>query len=365
MLRCILPVVVLAFTAPNIVCAQSVKWSIDAKPQFILGASGDAGKSEFAFVNSATKLPDGNIMVSDRGDFSMFIVTPMDVVVKKFGRDGSGPGELKTPFFSWRCGSNVFVFSSGPSSVSVFALDGTYARSFRFGTGIGKRGPYRSACNPNGQFVHYAWDDTKGTQRGIPFRSMVPAWIAPSDSSSGRLIATVKGSERLDNGPLPLGRETRVAIGRDRVYVGEADTYDIRVFTLDGKSLPAIHKNAKPVAVSARDIKDDQDRTVAMMGEKYRKMIEGDYAGKPLPTTLPPYRELVVDSEDNLWVRDYASSGGSVLWTVFSPAGKQLVELQLPNALEVFEIGRDYILGRFISEEAGVPEVRSYRLSRK
>ena len=79
--------------------------------------------------------------------------------------------------------------------------------------------------------------------------------------------------------------------------------------------------------------------------------------------SLPPYRELQVDSEQNLWVRDYARSGPvNVNWTVFNPSGKQITEIALPNALEIFEIGKDYILGRYIDPEAGVPEVRMYRL---
>lgn len=352
-----------ALVAQPLAWAQSARWPVDTKPQFVLGASGDANKAEFAFVNGATKLPDGNIMVGDRGDYSMFIVSPADVTVKKFGRNGDGPGELRSPFFMWRCGSAVFV--SNGTVIKVFGLDGTYQRSFRFGSTIGKRGAYRSSCNQQGTFVHYGWDDGKGQQRGIPFRTQVPVWISPGDSTSGTLVSMALSSERFDNSILPLGRETRIALGKNRVYVGEADSYEIRVFTFDGRPLPSIRKDAKVVAVSAQDIKDDLDRTVAMMGEKFRKVAESDYARAPMPKTLPPYRELVVDIDDNLWVRDYARTGANVVWTVFNASGKQVAELQLPNALEVSEIGRDYVLGRYISEETGAPEVRSYRLVKR
>lgn len=88
--------------------AQAAKWSIDPTPAFILGRAGDGSTAEFAFASGATMLSDGNVMVTDRGDYSMYIVAPTGKVVKKFARKGEGPGELTNAFFSWRCGNRVF-----------------------------------------------------------------------------------------------------------------------------------------------------------------------------------------------------------------------------------------------------------------
>lgn len=346
--------------------AQSGKWTIDAKPTFILGTPGDGPTAEFAFVNGATMLPDGNIMVSDRSDYSMLIVAPDGKIVKKFGRKGAGPGELTNSFFSWRCGKHVFIGNNAGATLSVFALDGSFVRSSRFGAGHSKQGPYRTSCNRNELFAHYGWDSSKDNKSGATYRSQVPVWVTPGDSSRGTLIATVKGSERWATSFLPLGRETRVAIGSDRVYVGEADAYEIKVFALNGKPLPAIKKSTREVAVTKQDRTREVDRIIATMGEKYRKGIEAQYADSPIPKTLPPYRELVVDADDNLWVRDYARTGANnVTWTAFNKDGKQLSEVLLPDALEVYEIGKDYVLGRYIDDNAGAPEVRKYRLIKK
>ncbi|MGV3710257.1 MAG: hypothetical protein ACO1Q7_15595 [Gemmatimonas sp.] len=355
--------VILTLAPSSSAAAQSARWSVDAKPRIAIGSGADGG-AEFAFVNGVTRLPDGNYMVSDRNDYSMLIVSPKGAVLRKFGRAGSGPGELRDPFFSWRCGNHVFV-SNGNASMHVFALDGSFVRTYRQGTGIAKRGPYRSACNSAGQFVHYGWDDAKDLKAGASYRSMVPVWIAPGDSSSGRLIVMAKGSERWNHTIRALGRETRIALGRERVYVGEADRYEIRMFSLDGIARGSIQKAVKPAAVTKQDVDDDKERLAAMMGPKRKALIDKDYESMSIPTELPPYREFVVDSDDNLWVRDYARSGANVTWTVFSPTGKQSAEVSLPNALEVHEIGRDYVLGRYLDPVLGVPEVREYRLVRR
>lgn len=37
----------------------------------------------------------------------------------------------------------------------------------------------------------------------------------------------------------------------------------------------------------------------------------------------------------------------------------------LPTALEVYEVGRDYVLGRYVDADESVPEVRLYAVTRK
>ncbi|MEO8000089.1 MAG: hypothetical protein ABI852_21740, partial [Gemmatimonadaceae bacterium] len=307
--------------------------------------------------------------VGDRNDYSMYIMSPAGKVLKKFGRNGPGPGEMVGAFFTYRCGKEIFVIE-GNGNISAFNTDGTFIRRFRFGMGVSKGEPYRSACNQNAMFVHNGWPKDVPPTAGKPNRSPVPVWVSAGDSSSGHMIATVKGAERFEYGSMPLGHDTRLALGNDRVYVAEGETYEIKVFTLDGKPLPSITKSVKPVAVTKQDITDDIDRLLQMVGpsvaKKMRKQVEANYEAAPLPKVLPPYRELLVDIDQNLWVRDYAISGTTnVIWTVFDRTGKQLTELALPNTLEVFEIGKDYVLGRYIEANADLPEVRMYQLNRR
>jgi len=102
-----------------------------------------------------------------------------------------------------------------------------------------------------------------------------------------------------------------------------------------------------------------------MMGEKARRRIEQSYASMPLTTFLPGTRDLVIDADDNLWVQHFPRAGqANVTWTVFGNDGRVRATIALPATLEVYEIGRDYVLGRYIDADAAVPEVRLYRLMR-
>ena len=229
--------------------------------------------------------------------------------------------------------------------------------------------PYASACNQAGAFLHLGWPPSRELKIGV-HRSRVPLWLSGADSSVGRSLGTVEGSERWGephgSGPLPLGREPRIAIGASRAYVGEASTWAIRVFSLDGRPLGEITKSVKKIPVTLTDVEAEVEREVASNGAKSRPRVEKYFATITLPKTLPPYRALLVDAHDNLWVQDYArSTPVSVTWTVFDPTGKQLVEVQMPQSLDVYEIGADYVLGRFIDPDDSIPQVRMYRLTKR
>jgi hypothetical protein len=83
------------------------------------------------------------------------------------------------------------------------------------------------------------------------------------------------------------------------------------------------------------------------------------------PPTLPAYTALIVDSEDLVWVRAFPrGTGGTAPWSVFASSGALIAEVAVPRHLEVFEIGRDYLLGRYLDPAEAIPEVRLYRLDR-
>jgi hypothetical protein len=65
-----------------------------------------------------------------------------------------------------------------------------------------------------------------------------------------------------------------------------------------------------------------------------------------------------------LWVEDYPRAAVPPRWTLFNRDGKVIAEVQMPAHLTVFEIGRDYILGKYIDPAEDIPEIRLYKLRR-
>lgn len=351
------------------------RWRVSERPVLILGAAESDTSQLFEVVAGATRLPDGKILVGDRDEYSLYLFAPDGRRLRSFGRKGGGPGELDYLARLWRCGDSVVTYDIAGHRASVFDLDGRFVRMFRFGspeTGAGV--PYGSACNRRGLFVHLGWGDMRPTTPNN-YRPLVAYWTGRADSSVLRPLGRWPGSERrvhvidgqiVGSGPLQFGRQPEVAIGSDRIYLGIAERYEILVFSTAGDSLQPIRKPRPPVPVTAADTRVELQRRLATARPDRRKAIEADHASYPYPKVLPPYAALRVDAEDHLWVQDYPrSASATVLWSVFNPAGTQVAEVVLPRDLEVFEIGTDYVLGRYVDPDEAIPQVRIYRLERR
>ena len=52
------------------------------------------------------------------------------------------------------------------------------------------------------------------------------------------------------------------------------------------------------------------------------------------------------------------------MWRVFGQDGAHVAHVDLPTYLDVYEIGSDYVLGRYLDPDESIPQVRLYRLTR-
>ncbi len=352
--------------------AQPARWTVAPSPSVRLGHDPDDTLATFALIESATRLSDGSIIVGDRADYALKRFAPDGRLLQRFGRKGTGPGEIDYLARMSRCGDSLYTYDVEGYRQQVFTLDGRYVRLYRW-SGPGNS-PYRSACNAAGRFVHYGWETRSSEMKGGPFRVRVPLWMSPADSTHGPVLDSIPGADRWGlvvdgtfrgTRPLPLGKEPVIGIGRNRLYVGTADSFAIAVLDFQGRRVGTLRRDAAPLPTTREDIRDYIELEIAADGEQYRERYERRYAEMEFPPTLPAYTALVVDAEDLVWVRAFPrGTGPTARWSVFAPTGALVAEVEVPRYLEVFEIGRDYLLGRYFDPVEAMPEVRLYRLTR-
>lgn len=154
-----------------------------------------------------------------------------------------------------------------------------------------------------------------------------------------------------------------LALGRDRAYYGAADSFLVNVFDLQGKPLPSIQKPSVPLGTTEAD--RARYRLLDTLGKKDVARRLHQWEQFTFPPTVPAYTAFLVDREDNLWVRMFPrSEENRVRWVIFSPRGAEIGSLDLPDVLEVHDIGADYVLGIETRQEDGGQQVRMYRLHR-
>ncbi len=338
--------------------AQGATWRYAASPIIRVGHA-DAADAVLSAPVGATRLPNGNVLVGDRGDFAFVEYSPRGEVIRRFGRKGKGPGEITFLMNMLRCGDSLVTLDFDASRVSVLGLDGTVGRVFRL-----KQLPYRASCNARMQFL-FMDVERNPSGKQVVNRPLLPFRIFPADTTPGILLGEFPGIEQFGPSRYPLGRDRRVAMGSTRAYVALADSFSVRVFSATGAVLPPVSARSARIAATQADLDAFKEAEIATMGEKSRPMYNKLYADVPLTPFLPATRDLLVDASDNVWVQHYPRADSrTVPWTVFSASGKLVATITLPTALEVFEVGRDYVLGRYIDPDEAVPEVRLYRLIR-
>ena len=74
---------------------------------------------------------DGHYYLTDWQQNTIWMVDGEGVLIRRIGREGSGPGELRLPVGAAVSEDNVIVLDKENNRVMIFGGDGTYANSFR------------------------------------------------------------------------------------------------------------------------------------------------------------------------------------------------------------------------------------------
>ncbi len=343
------------------------RWAVAPDPLFDVGADEEDTLHSFGDVTGATRLPAGTVVVADRLSASLRYFDPEGRFVRSVGRKGEGPGEFDYLAALRRCGDSLHAQDIGPWRITVFSLDGTLGRTFSIAGPTTGQSPYQSDCNADGVYLNNGWDLSREATPGR-IRWNVPYWLSHHDGTVRATLGTHPGSERLvfswGSAPYPLGKEPVLALGRDVAYLGSADSFTIEVHALDGSHLRTIGVDQPSPRTTEADVaRFKMLDTLGKPARQQPQLIEE--WPEDFPPALPAYTHFIVDAEEHLWVRRYpAGAADTTAWVVFAPSGTPVAEVMLPALFTVYEIGRDYILGRLLDSAEGFHRVVVYALDR-
>ncbi len=79
------------------------------------------------------KHTDGHFYLTDWQQHTIWVADGEGILIRRIGREGSGPGELRAPGGATVFEDKVIVLDIDNRRVVVFEIDGTYENSFRYG----------------------------------------------------------------------------------------------------------------------------------------------------------------------------------------------------------------------------------------
>ena len=358
-------------------------WMLDRESVVEIGVQAGAPELLFSGITGVVVLEDGRIAVADRTSNQVRFFTPDGVFLEAFGRSGEGPGEFQYVRALGRCGADsLFVFDLDYRMVVLDAA-GNHVREGRpydLQRSLSGR-PYSLSCSRNGHFAAVGWEARTGPPTIGFYTARAPVWIlqpigtddsAATDVSDGAAFAmraelgTFLSSERIGHengsGPHPFGRSLVLAITDDALYLGEAASFELTEFTLDGAPQRIIRGPTLDLEIRADHLEAYRVAQLENAQSQNRPTLERYLRDLPLPPGFPAYTKLLVDPAGALWIRRFAPPGDDRhVWSVFDEHGVYLGDVDVPIELEITEIGSDHVAG-VATDELGVERARVYRL---
>jgi hypothetical protein len=337
-------------------------WRVSEDPTVELGVVEGDPSQQFNRVAGAARLSDGRVVVADGGSKELRFFDPSGNHLHTVGGQGEGPGEFAYLAALDRLPGDTIVASDWPiGTLSWFDSDGRYLDKSRLG-------PYRPGLTgrvlPDGSLLVDVYERGSygnelewwaATGQTDTFR---PAGMLVRVSRSGDRVDTLRGivgeewfkigkvRQGLVMRPLPFARNTFVTWSENYIYVGETGQRQIEVLTLEGSLERLIRWKSHPSPVTRADRGSVRETIFGSMRRTSQKPdFERWLAAVPFPTIKTAFRDLDADAAGRIWVQNWMETeGGRDRWIVFEADGVLLAEVDVPQGLQLLEIGEDYVL---------------------
>ncbi len=355
-------------------------WRLSDRPILEIGVLEGDPEYQLYRVSGAVRLDDGRIVVANSGTSELRFYDPSGAFLISAGREGEGPGEFRGLWqIQEMVGDSLLTYDFRNRRISIFTADGRFARSFTPQSLVGSLAfpDYVAAFADGTIMLGLESPSAEEIRSGVQRR---PITYVLCDAG-GALIDTLgqfAGTEwytrsegegeaaRILMGTQIFGRSPEAAIRGDGFYYGSGDAYEIHYYGVDGVLSRVIRLDQPNLAVTTDDIERYKEwRLERARSDEDRVITERLLAHMPFPETMPAYDEFMVDSEGNLWVDEYRRLGDDQpRWKVFDPQGALLGVVETPMRFNIFQIGPDFVLGRWV-DDLDVEYVQLYALRKQ
>jgi hypothetical protein len=350
-------------------------WRVADEPRLDIGVLEGDPHYQFDRVAGALRLSDGRIVVANAGTGELRFYDAAGRFLSASGRKGGGPGEFEG--MAWlraTAGDSLLTYDYQQRRMSLFDPQGHFIRSFVPQPLAGTAAfPRYAAPFADGSLLlvaaRFAGPDG-GLRSGVS-RDTVLYLRCDGEGATLDTMGSFVGDERymkVDEqsvviGIRAFGHSGQTAVQGDGFYYGSSDRFEIGYYAADGALRQVIRLAQVNLSVTAQDIERfKQEQLADARDDLDRQLWERMLEDMTYPETMPAYGEFQTDAEGNLWVGVYRRPGDEQpRWLVFDPQGALLGTLPTPPRFSVYQIGFDFLLGRW-RDELDVEHVRLYEL---
>lgn len=371
----LLAALLLALALPTTALSGQATWIVDRTPLLDVPGLGDDGKVTFGYAAGAMRLADGALLIADRTESAVRLVDAKGKLVRTIGRSGDGPGEFRSIISAVGCGADSMLVWDLQSDRGSMVGAGGGVRQFTLSAADTAQPPFRFSC---GTTRALAYASMPRPARGAA-ASKEPGVIAVTaalyrltgdgavqqrlgDIAAGEMITLTSPSGGQGAAPRPLGRAAAMTVVGNAVVIGAPDSAIATVIARDGTRRD-IRLPITPRAPTRAEYAVAVDAVASMIPGPIRTQMAEQLGAAPMPDRIPAIAALFADPDGLLWVQSSPSGATAIDFLVARLDGAVVARVQVPAALTVHEIGRDYILGSYADAEDEM-HVAVYRLRR-
>jgi len=351
-------------------------WRAADEPRLMLGVS--VGEPYEMFTNpAALMLPDGRIVVVDRGANELRYFASDGSYLYTRGRSGEGPGEYGGIGTVWaRPDGGLIVDDFRLRRLTRLDAEGELEETFTLQSHEMEYTTARAIALFADRSLL-----TQTTKRPFP---QVPAgqiewqmlglFTYTPDGTDPRHVADLPYMERSggEMGMVFYARSYFVADPEGRVFFTDSRSFEVTTYGLDGAVQQRFRRAGEPIVVTEADKQAWIDKSRANIEEfGGDPQAEARVANMHYPELMPTVAGMMRDEVGNVWVRRYlgvkyswaifyeshqAFQPDESVWDVFTPDGIWLGTVELPPRGYVLQIGDDWILATGESD-AGVQQI--------
>lgn len=359
-----------AFARPTGPPPSLPEWELSDEPTLILGRREGPSAELFLNVLGAVQMTDGRMAVVNNGSAEVIVFDDAGGHLFTVGGEGAGPSDLRSPRLLPAARYDSLVLASrSPGRISVMRMDGSIEPVGSFDPrhllrGVGAGGVIYHRSFTLGTRVTSAGPRPEDVEVGL----LIPSTGARIPLDRYRYVTTyfdvIGGSrQRPYYMPLRSGLSVAPTLAGTALVVGNERT--VRQYHIDGSSrdsttLPLDFRTTTEENIS-NAIQAELDRQPADRRAEVEQVLRAiDY-----PEHLPFVKRLVPDEVGGFWAEvfpGYPEMEGAN-WMAVSGEDEAVARISVPEALDVFQVGADFVVGT-TTDALGVQRVVRYHLTR-
>lgn len=304
------------------------------------------GREEYMFseiekITSIAVDDEERIYVLDYKENNVKIYDAEGRFIKKFGRQGQGPGEFFLPDYISISNQDEIIIKN-IRSISYFSLEGEYKRSL----------------TTNESWLLGIDIDTEGFIYGFEI-------IREEDNQVYELKkfdSELNYLHSLGSSPLPsVTKEFNPffpilrwdILNGDQIVTGYMKEYELKVFDSSGNLLKRIIKEYTPVEVREGDVEE------RLEGEELPLQLEKNMV---VPKYHCPFHRMSGDDSGKIfvWTYERVADGDGYYYDVFEAEGKYMAKVPLKSPPYLFKNGKLYTVEK---DEDGFQFVKRYKVN--